>query len=98
MNNRVARAATAAKTPNAATDAVKENVKYHAAKSTSALPIEFGVPQMYQAVAQSVREGLVDCWNDTYAHFHKENRSRRTTSLWSIYKAARSQTRLEICN
>ena len=73
MNNRVARAATAAKTPNAATDAVKENVKYHAAKSTSALPIEFGVPQMYQAVAQSVREGLVDRWNDTYAHFHKEN-------------------------
>ena len=54
-------------------ESVKENVQYHAAKSTSALPIEFGVPEMYQATAQSVREGLVERWNDTYAHFHKEN-------------------------
>ena len=52
---------------------VATNLKYHAAKSTSALPIAFGVPEMYQATAQSVREGLVERWNDTYAHFHKEN-------------------------
>jgi starch phosphorylase len=54
-------------------DEVRANLEYHAAKSTSALPIEFGVPEMYQATAQSVREGLVERWNDTYAHFHKEN-------------------------
>ena len=52
---------------------VAVNLKYHAAKSTSALPIAFGVPEMYQATAQSVREGLVERWNDTYAHFHAEN-------------------------
>ena len=71
VKKNAANAATVAKSDGA--EAVKENVRWHAAKSTSALPIEFGTPEMYQAVAQSVREGLFDRWNDTYAHFHKEN-------------------------
>ena len=28
---------------------------------------------MYQATAQAAREQLAERWNDTYAHFHKEN-------------------------
>ena len=28
---------------------------------------------MYQATAQAAREQLVERWNDTYEHFHKEN-------------------------
>ena len=68
-----ARAAAVEMGGKATKEQVEANVRYHAAKSTSALPIEFGVPEMYQATAQSVREGLVDRWNETYAHFHKKN-------------------------
>ena len=69
-----ARAAAVEMGGKATKEQVEANVRYHAAKSTSALPIEFGVPEMYQATAQSVREGLVrPMVTTTYAHFHKKN-------------------------
>eukprot|EP00899_Mesostigma_viride_P012534 jgi/Mesvir1/21281/Mv21676-RA.2 len=50
-----------------------KSIKYHAEHSSVNSPNVFGVPQMYRAVAESVRERVIERLNETMAHFDKEN-------------------------
>ena len=55
-------------------EGIKKSIQRQIATGTiPAIPTYFDNEDMYQATAQAAREQLVERWNDTYAHFHKEN-------------------------
>jgi starch phosphorylase len=55
-------------------DGIKKSIQRQIATGTiPAIPTYFDNEDMYQATAQAAREQLVERWNDTYEHFHKEN-------------------------
>jgi len=54
-------------------NAIASNIKYHADFTPSFSPYKFELPQAYVATAESLRDTLVQRWNDTFQHFTKEN-------------------------
>jgi starch phosphorylase len=54
-------------------NAIASNIKYHADYTPSFSPYKFELKQAYVATAQSLRDTLVDRWNQTYKHFTQEN-------------------------
>ena len=55
-------------------EGIKKSIQRQIATGTIAtVPTSFDDEDMYQATARAAREQLVERWNDTYAHFHKEN-------------------------
>ncbi|KAK3016489.1 hypothetical protein RJ639_007178 [Escallonia herrerae] len=50
---------------------IASNIRYHAQYSPHFSPFEFEPEQAYYAAAQSVRDRLVQQWNETYLHYHK---------------------------
>ncbi|CAM6041510.1 unnamed protein product [Sphagnum compactum] len=50
---------------------VAANIKYHAQYSPHFSPFKFDPEQAFYSTAESVRDALIQRWNDTYAHFHK---------------------------
>ncbi|CAK7331332.1 unnamed protein product [Dovyalis caffra] len=52
---------------------VASNINYHAQFSPHFSPFKFEPEQAYFATAESVRDRLVQQWNETYIHYHKED-------------------------
>ncbi|PNY05640.1 alpha-glucan phosphorylase H isozyme-like protein [Trifolium pratense] len=52
-------------------DEIASNISYHAQYSPHFSPFKFELEQAYYATAESVRDRLVQQWNETYLHFHK---------------------------
>lgn len=52
---------------------VAANIKYHAQFSPHFSPVKFEPEKAFYATAESVRDTLIQRWNETYAHFHKVN-------------------------
>ncbi|GMY05053.1 Alpha-glucan phosphorylase, H isozyme [Fagus crenata] len=50
---------------------IASNINYHAQFTPHFSPFKFQPEQAYYATAQSVRDRLIQQWNDTYRHFHK---------------------------
>ncbi|KAK3026318.1 hypothetical protein RJ639_041006 [Escallonia herrerae] len=50
---------------------IASNIRYHAQYSPHFSPFKFEPEQAYYAAAQSVRDRLVQQWNETYLHYHK---------------------------
>ncbi|PWA53785.1 alpha-glucan phosphorylase, H isozyme [Artemisia annua] len=50
---------------------IASNIKYHAQYSPHFSPIKFEPEQAYFAAAESVRDRLIQQWNETYLHYHK---------------------------
>ncbi|CAA7398076.1 unnamed protein product [Spirodela intermedia] len=50
---------------------IASNINYHARYSPCFSPVKFELEQAYYATAHSVRDLLIQRWNDTYFHFHK---------------------------
>ncbi|XP_076896784.1 alpha-glucan phosphorylase, H isozyme-like [Bidens hawaiensis] len=52
-------------------EAIASNIKYHAQYSPHFSPVKFEPEQAYYAAAESVRDRLIQQWNETYLHYHK---------------------------
>ncbi|CAL0335026.1 unnamed protein product [Lupinus luteus] len=52
-------------------DEIASNINYHAQFSPHFSPFKFELEQAYYATAESVRDRLIQQWNETYLHFHK---------------------------
>ncbi|GAQ92612.1 glycogen phosphorylase [Klebsormidium nitens] len=52
---------------------VASNIKYHATYTPAYNPLKFDIPQAYRATAQSLRDTLIQRWNDTYALFQEKD-------------------------
>ncbi|OVA17683.1 Glycosyl transferase [Macleaya cordata] len=50
---------------------IASNINYHARFTPHFSPFKFEPEQAYYATAESVRDRLVQQWNETYSHFHK---------------------------
>ncbi|KAJ4970505.1 hypothetical protein NE237_003604 [Protea cynaroides] len=50
---------------------IAANINYHAQYSPHFSPFKFEPEQAYYATAESVRDRLIQQWNETYFHFHK---------------------------
>ncbi|KAF8402710.1 hypothetical protein HHK36_010798 [Tetracentron sinense] len=50
---------------------IASNISYHARYSPHFSPFKFEPEQAYYATAESVRDRLIQQWNETYFHFHK---------------------------
>ncbi|KAH0454212.1 hypothetical protein IEQ34_016136 [Dendrobium chrysotoxum] len=50
---------------------ITSNIVYHAQYSPHFSPLKFDPEQAFYATALSVRDNLIQRWNDTYLHFHK---------------------------
>eukprot|EP00249_Psilotum_nudum_P018378 c26776_g1_i3 orf=337-2904(+) len=70
---------------------VASNIKYHAEFSPHFSPVKFEPEQAFYATAESVRDMLVQKWNETYAHFHKMN-PKQTYYLSMEYLQGRALT------
>lgn len=54
-------------------EALAENIGYHAKYTASTSPLRFTLPQAYLATAQSVEERLIERWDQTYSTCETEN-------------------------
>ncbi|XP_024541571.1 alpha-glucan phosphorylase, H isozyme-like [Selaginella moellendorffii] len=52
---------------------VAANIVYHSQFSSRFSPFKFEVEQAFYATAASVKDALVQRWNETYKHFHEED-------------------------
>jgi starch phosphorylase len=52
---------------------IASNIKYHADFTPSFSPYKFELKQAYVATAESLRDTLVQRWNQTFKHFSQEN-------------------------
>ncbi|KAM7259199.1 hypothetical protein ACFE04_014940 [Oxalis oulophora] len=50
---------------------IAENINYHAQFTPHFSPLNFQPEQAFYATAESVRDRLIQQWNETYVHFHK---------------------------
>lgn len=50
---------------------IASNINYHAQYSPHFSPFKFEPEQAYYAAAESVRDRLVQQWNETYLHYHE---------------------------
>ncbi|KAB5540884.1 hypothetical protein DKX38_013858 [Salix brachista] len=70
---------------------VASNINYHAQFSPHFSPFKFEPEQAYFATAESVRDRLIQQWNETYAHYHKED-PKQTYYLSMEYLQGRALT------
>ena len=52
---------------------VAANIKYHVQYSPHFMPLKFDPKQLFYATVESVQYILIQLWNETYAHFHRED-------------------------
>lgn len=71
--------------------AVAANIKYHAQFSPHFSPIKFEREQAFYATAESVRDTLIQRWNETYTYFHKTD-PKQTYYLSMEYLQGRALT------
>nr|AGV54897.1 cytosolic phosphorylase [Hordeum vulgare subsp. vulgare] len=71
--------------------AIAGNISYHAQYSPHFSPLAFGPEQAFYATAESVRDHLLQRWNDTYLHFHKMD-PKQTYYLSMEYLQGRALT------
>nr|CDM85028.1 unnamed protein product [Triticum aestivum] len=71
--------------------AIAGNISYHAQYSPHFSPLAFGPEQAFYATAESVRDHLLQRWNDTYLHFHKTD-PKQTYYLSMEYLQGRALT------
>eukprot|EP00249_Psilotum_nudum_P020776 c27841_g1_i1 orf=467-3457(-) len=62
--------ATVPSPSSADTQAIASAIKYHAMYSS---PFKFGLKEAYMVTAESVRDSLIERWNQTYKHFQESN-------------------------
>ncbi|XP_022148343.1 alpha-glucan phosphorylase, H isozyme [Momordica charantia] len=88
---------TSAKIPTAAHPLAEEpeeiasNINYHAVYSPHFSPVKFQSEQAYFATAESVRDRLIQQWNETYFHYHKSD-PKQTYYLSMEYLQGRALT------
>ncbi|KAL6275714.1 hypothetical protein ACE6H2_019315 [Prunus campanulata] len=70
---------------------IASNINYHAKFSPHFSPFKFQPEQAYYATADSVRDRLIQQWNETYLHFHKKN-PKQTYYLSMEYLQGRALT------
>ncbi|KAG2670021.1 hypothetical protein I3760_14G064400 [Carya illinoinensis] len=70
---------------------IASNISYHAKFSPHFSPFKFEPEQAYHATAESVRDRLVQQWNETYRHFHKVD-PKQTYYLSMEYLQGRALT------
>lgn len=70
---------------------VAANIKYHAQFSPHFSPLKFEPEQAFYSTAESVRDTLIQRWNETYQHFHKTN-PKQTYYLSMEYLQGRALT------
>eukprot|EP00268_Persea_americana_P043006 TRINITY_DN4310_c0_g1_i2.p1 TRINITY_DN4310_c0_g1~~TRINITY_DN4310_c0_g1_i2.p1 ORF type:complete len:844 (+),score=164.56 TRINITY_DN4310_c0_g1_i2:599-3130(+) len=70
---------------------IASNIKYHAQYSPHFSPFKFEPEQAYYATADSVRDHLIQRWNETYMHFHKTD-PKQTYYLSMEYLQGRALT------
>ncbi|KAM1601003.1 hypothetical protein ACFX14_025076 [Malus domestica] len=57
---------------------ITSNINYHVKFSPNFSPFKFEPEQAYYATTNSVRDRLIQQWNETYLHFHNANADPRT--------------------
>ncbi|OEL37219.1 Alpha-glucan phosphorylase, H isozyme [Dichanthelium oligosanthes] len=67
------------------------NISYHAQYNPHFSPLAFGPEEAFYATAESVRDHLIQRWNDTYLHFHKTD-PKQTYYLSMEYLQGRALT------
>nr|CAB3478868.1 unnamed protein product [Digitaria exilis] len=67
------------------------NISYHAQYNPHFSPHAFGPEEAFYATAESVRDRLIERWNDTYLHFHKTD-PKQTYYLSMEYLQGRALT------
>ncbi|XP_019706257.1 alpha-glucan phosphorylase, H isozyme [Elaeis guineensis] len=70
---------------------IASNIAYHAQYSPHFSPLKFDPEQAYYATAESVRDFLIQRWNETYLHFHKVD-PKQTYYLSMEYLQGRALT------
>ncbi|EEF41848.1 alpha-glucan phosphorylase, H isozyme [Ricinus communis] len=70
---------------------IASNINYHAQYSPHFSPFKFEPEQAYYATAESVRDRLIQQWNDTYLHYHKVD-PKQTYYLSMEYLQGRALT------
>ncbi|KAF6153471.1 hypothetical protein GIB67_027338 [Kingdonia uniflora] len=70
---------------------IASNINYHAKFSPHFSPFKFEPEQAYYATADSVRDRLIQQWNETYYHFHKVD-PKQTYYLSMEYLQGRALT------
>lgn len=70
---------------------IASNINYHAQFSPHFSPLKFEPEQAFYATAESVRDRLIQQWNETYLHFHKAN-PKQTYYLSMEYLQGRALT------
>ncbi|RWR92109.1 Glycosyl transferase [Cinnamomum micranthum f. kanehirae] len=70
---------------------IASNIKYHAQYSPHFSPFKFEPEQAYYATADSIRDHLIQRWNETYMHFHKTD-PKQTYYLSMEYLQGRALT------
>ncbi|KAK1271941.1 hypothetical protein QJS04_geneDACA007600 [Acorus gramineus] len=70
---------------------IASNIKYHSLYDPSFSPFKFEPEQAYFATAKSVRNRLIQRWNETYLHFHKVD-PKQTYYLSMEYLQGRALT------
>ncbi|XAR60697.1 Glycogen phosphorylase [Bertholletia excelsa] len=75
----------------AETSEIASNISYHAQYSPYFSPFKFEPEQAFYATAESVRDRLVEQWNETYIHFHVSD-PKQTYYLSMEYLQGRALT------
>ncbi|KNA25208.1 hypothetical protein SOVF_008600 [Spinacia oleracea] len=70
---------------------IASNINYHAQFSPHFSPLKFQPEQAFYATAESVRDRLIQQWNETYVHFHEAN-PKQTYYLSMEYLQGRALT------
>ncbi|KGN47109.1 alpha-glucan phosphorylase, H isozyme [Cucumis sativus] len=70
---------------------IASNIKYHAAYSPHFSLFKFEPEQAYYSTADSVRDRLIQQWNETYLHYHKAD-PKQTYYLSMEYLQGRALT------
>ncbi|XP_021720748.1 alpha-glucan phosphorylase 2, cytosolic [Chenopodium quinoa] len=70
---------------------IASNINYHAQFSPHFSPLKFEPEQAFYATAESVRDRLIQQWNETYSHFHEGN-PKQTYYLSMEYLQGRALT------
>eukprot|EP00252_Welwitschia_mirabilis_P015924 TRINITY_DN3532_c0_g1_i1.p1 TRINITY_DN3532_c0_g1~~TRINITY_DN3532_c0_g1_i1.p1 ORF type:complete len:845 (-),score=181.40 TRINITY_DN3532_c0_g1_i1:152-2686(-) len=70
---------------------VASNIKYHAQYSPHFMPLKFEPEQAFYATAESIRDLLIEWWNETYSHFYKVD-PKQTYYLSMEYLQGRALT------
>ncbi|XP_058099561.1 alpha-glucan phosphorylase, H isozyme isoform X2 [Magnolia sinica] len=70
---------------------IASNINYHAKYSPHFSPLKFEPEQAFYATAESIRDCLIQHWNETYLHFHKVD-PKQTYYLSMEYLQGRALT------